>query len=208
MARLSHVANQTSPANHRNRTSVPLRKELNGLFRILSKLHVRAARAPLPSLATNITSDYIIDAITECDFTRRQARLVAQTIMNHLKTTKGQITAFRASPVFLLPSEHMTWPLVEWTEDGRDILTLFHFDGRGIEHGTYSWIMHSGTRKSKASAQWLNASVRWDIGKLGHLKLLFGVAQHVLDILEWPISDSLVLYAHLNPRDYSQEKFV
>ena len=87
---------------------------------------------------------------------------------------------------------------------------LFHFDGGGGKQGTYSWIMHSGTRKSarKASIQWLNASVRWDVGRLIHLKLLFGVAQHILDILEWPTSDSLVLYAHLTPRNRTQEEFV
>lgn len=182
----------------------PVRKELGELLVILSKLHTRAARTAIPSTTTNVTADYIVDTVTECGCPLPQARLIAQTITTHPETTKSRITALRASPVFRLPTTQQSWPLVEWTEDDRNGLALFHFDRGGTKHGTYSWIMHSGTRNS---VHWVNPLVKWDVGNLGHLKLLFEVAQHVLDILEWPITDSLVLYAHLTPREYSQEQY-
>ena len=193
----------------RNRHSI--RKEINKLLAILTKLHTRAARNPIPSSTTDIASESIVAAITESGFTPQQALLVSQTVTKHLETTNSRITAFRAAPVFLLPFEFPSWPLLEWKENDRDVLMLFHFDGGGgCKPGAYSWIMHSGTQKAarKASIQWLNASVRWDVGQLVHLKLLFEVAQHFLNILEWPTSDSLVLYAHLTPRNHTQEEFV
>jgi hypothetical protein len=139
-----------------------------------------------------------------------QAHLINQAIANHLETGKAHVIGLRVAPVFLLRSEFQSWPLVEWTEDHRDVLALFHFDHKDSKYRTYSWIMHSGTRTvgGKQGISWFNASVSWDVGNLGHLKLLFGVTQHLLDILEWPIAESVLLYAHCPSKDPSKDRFV
>jgi hypothetical protein len=138
-----------------------------------------------------------------------QAHLINQAIANHVKTEKAHVLGLRVAPVFFLRSEFQSWPLVEWTEDRRDVLALFHFDHKDSKYRTYSWIMHSGTRtESKQGVPWASASVSWDIGNLEHLKLLFRVAQNLLDILEWPIQESVLLYAHCPSKLLSEDRFV
>jgi hypothetical protein len=84
----------------------------------------------------------------------------------------------------------MSYPLVQWTEENRtEALAIFYFDdGDAPEQG--SWLMHSGKLEN---GLWKNAKLDWNVSDIEYLKRLFGVAQHLSELLEWPITDVLQL---------------
>lgn len=55
---------------------------------------------------------------------------------------------------------------------------------------------------------WRQSRIDWNVADIEHLKLLFGVAQHILGLLEWPIADALKLYRHINSSDHSISEYL
>ena len=99
--------------------------------------------------------------------------------------------------------------MLRWTEeDGTKTLAIFYFeDPDNPENG--SWLMHSGREIVMSDRQyWHQSRIDWNVADVEHLKLLFGVAQHMLGLLEWPIADVLRLYRHINSSDHSISEYL
>jgi len=99
--------------------------------------------------------------------------------------------------------------MLEWTEeDETKTLAIFHFeDPEKPEDG--SWLMHSGRDVVTTDRRyWQQSRIDWNVADVAHLKILFGVAQHMLGLLEWPIADALKLYRHIISNNNSISEYV
>jgi hypothetical protein len=130
----------------------------------------------------------------------------------HLQSTKAQMTALRATAAHPLVDDASSWPVVEWKEgDDIEVLAIFHVDEDVEEPESCSWVTHTGVgpcEDDKTERRWKKSSVAWNVGHLGHLKTLFGAAQHILSFLEWSVADAFVLYCQSDPKDCSAEEYL
>ena len=112
--------------------------------------------------------------------------------MAHLRLKSARITALRASVAYSLTDDELSWPVVEWNEeDGTENIAIFHVDQ--VEPEECSWMMHSGVGTSDHHF-WQSSRVDWNVSDIDDLKMLFGVTQRVLGILDWSTADALALY--------------
>jgi hypothetical protein len=141
--------------------------------------------------------------------TIRIASTIDNTLISYLRSRNSRLTTLRATQVHLFNDEENSYPLLEWTEeDGTTTLAVFHFeDPDKPEDG--SWLMHSGREVGTSDRRyWQQSRIDWNVADIEHLKLLFGVAQHMLGLLEWPIADALKLYRHINSNNHSISEYV
>ena len=126
----------------------------------------------------------------------RIASMIANSLVAYLDSRDSRITALRAVPAYLF-SDNQSWPIVEWKEQD-DIMriAIFHFDDIA-EPNEGSWLMHSGRRVEDNTIpekyRWQQSRIDWNVGETYHLKILFGVVQHMLGLLEMPNIDALEL---------------
>ena len=115
-------------------------------------------------------------------------------------------TRFRANAVYLFTNDEQSWPLLEWMEtDGTKAMAIFDLDDPD-DPMTYSWLIHSGIG-AEAHAPWTRTNITWNVADMSALKTLFGVAQHVLGILEWRTEDALKLYCQDHLEDQTPEEY-
>ena len=135
---------------------------------------------------------------------------IAKTLMSYVHSRNTRITALRATPVYLFNDEENSFPLVEWTEeDDTKSVAIFHFeDDEKPEEG--SWLMHSGrlVGKSKSPRRWKQSRIDWNVANIEHLKILFGVAQHMLGLLEWPPSEAFKIYCNMKSNTTSVTEYL
>ena len=80
----------------------------------------------------------------------------------------------------------------------------FHFENvNQPEDG--SWLMHSGIPYTTKQC-WRRSRLDWNVADITHLKILFGVAQHTLGVMEWPVEDTINLYSHISSQNYSSNE--
>ena len=145
----------------------------------------------IPTLSSNdvrIIAERILDS---CE-SERIASLIAHSLVDYLRVRQTQMTALKAAPAYLFTHEK-SWPMIEWTEcDDTKTIAIFHFEENEPEEG--SWLMHSGqivAFETPTTHRWQNSRIDWNVANVGHLKTLFGVAQHMLGLLEWPFANTL-----------------
>ena len=118
------------------------------------------------------------------------------------------MTGLRASIEASFTNEELTCPIVEWKEnDGTDIIALFQFD-EAFEPEECSWVMHLGVGRSNTTAEgalWQLSRIDWNVAKVSHLKTMFGIAHHILGVLQWPIADAYRLYGDGAADNHSEE---
>jgi hypothetical protein len=135
---------------------------------------------------------------------------IAQSLMSYVHSRNTRITALRATPVHLFNDEENSFPLLEWTEeDDTKSVAIFHFeDDEKLEEG--SWLMHSGrlVGEVKSTRRWKQSRIDWNVANIEHLKILFGVAQHMLGLLEWPSSEAFKIYCNMKSNTMSVTEYV
>ena len=100
--------------------------------------------------------------------------------------------------------------MVEWTEtDDTKNIVFFHFDDSD-DPGEGSWLMHSGRDESgdNESFVWAESRIDWNVSDVEHLKILFSVVQHVLNLLSWSASDILELYCGISLPNESATEYI
>ena len=121
------------------------------------------------------------------------------------------MTAFRATVVYPLINNENSWPVVEWKEDeDTEVIAIFHIQNEPDGVDACSWLMHSANgvhTEENATSRWKRSSIEWSVRQLGHLKTLFGAAQHVMGILEWSVADALPLYCQSRPENCSDGQY-
>lgn len=132
--------------------------------------------------------------------------MIAQSIMAYVQSRKSRITSMRATPVYLFNSEQTSWPMIEWTEiDNVWTLAIFHFENvNQPQEG--SWLMHSGIPYATKRC-WRRSRIDWNVADINHLKILFGVAQHALGVLEWQVEDVIELISQISSQNYSINEY-
>ena len=143
----------------------------------------------IPTLSSNdvrIIAERILDS---CE-SESIASLIAHSLVDYLRVRQTQMTALRAVPAYLF--NRKSWPMIEWTEcDETKTIAIFHFEENEPEEG--SWLMQSGqiVAFETTTHRLQKSRIAWNVANLGHLKTLFGVAQHMLGLLEWPFANTL-----------------
>jgi hypothetical protein len=175
---------------------------------IIAKFHYTVFQRPIPTLAENSDINSIWGIIYPACETEEIATMITLSIVRHLQACKEvRLTALRATPVYMFNNDEDSWPVVEWTQsDGISRLACFHFnDLDGPED--VSWVMHSGSSPSGAS-KWLNSCIDCNVADIEDLKTLFGIALHMLVVLEWPVEEAIKLYCEANTDNDSVEEYV
>lgn len=144
--------------------------------------------------------------ISTCCATARVACVIAQSLMTYVQSRKSQITSMRATPIYLFNDEQRSWPMIEWREkDNMWTLAIFHFENvNQPEDG--SWLMHSGIPYVTKQC-WRRSRIDWNVANVNHLKILFGLAQHALGLMEWPVEDAISLCNHISSQNCSINEY-
>lgn len=130
--------------------------------------------------------------------------------MAYVLSRNTQIIALRASTIYWFTDDDASWTVIEWVEEG-DIrsLAIFHFeDVDELEQG--SWLMHSGIQavSTTENKNWKNSRIDWNVADVSHLKILFGVVQHIADILQWSVEDAMKLYCKQETEEVSDPEYI
>ena len=184
----------TDGCTHRENCAAIIRQDFRGHTLMLQHFHgkIFQTSAVIPTVLTN---DPIIikERILESCGNERIASLIANSLLDYFQVRDPQITALRAIMGCLI-NDDKSWPIIEWTEsDNTKSIAIFHFELEEPEEG--SWLMHSGqiavASENAAKYRWKKSRIDWNVAKVGHLKTLFGVAQNMLGLLEWPFGNSI-----------------
>lgn len=137
--------------------------------------------------------------------------MITLSLTAYTLSRDSRITALRASTIFWFGDDDASWTVIEWVEDnGTRSLAIFHF-GEPNELGQGSWLMHSGLSVSDGILEkpcWENSRIDWDVADVNHLKILFGVAQHVAGMLDWSVGDAMKLYCERNSEEESTSEYI
>ena len=169
---------------------------------MFKRFHQTLSHRSFPKLS----ADYDVGIITRiilasCETTMRIASLIANSLIAYLDSRDTRITALRARAAYLF-SDNQSWPIVEWKEQD-DIMTIaiFHFDDIA-EPDEGSWLMHSGRcvadNTMPEKYRWQQSRIDWNVAEIYHLKILFGVLQHMLGLLEMSAIDAFELIRDIN----------
>lgn len=133
--------------------------------------------------------------------------MITLSIVQHLQASReSRLTALRATPVYMFNNNEDSWPVVEWIQsDGVSRLAFFHFDD--LDGSECSWVMHSGSSPSGES-KWLNSRIDCNVADVEDLKTLFGLALHMLVVLERPVEDAMKPYREANADNDSVEEYI
>ena len=177
---------------------------------VIREMHHRISRRTILPLCDAALSSTIVPIIEAACSTMRITVTIAEALMSYVHSRNTRITALRATPVYLFNDEENSFPLVEWTEeDDTKSVAIFHFeDEEKPEEG--SWLMHSGrlVGKFKSARRWKQSRLDWNVANIEHLKILFGVAQHMLGLLEWPPSEAFKIYCNMKSSTTSVTEYL
>lgn len=175
---------------------------------VLEELHYKTSRRPIAELCENVLAKLVPIISVACS-TIKVAGTIAHTLISYVHSRNSRITELRATPVRLFNDEEKSWPMVEWTEEDKTkSLAIFHFHNvNKPEEG--SWVMHSGRQVSVYDRRcWKQSRIDWNVADIEHLKILFGVAQHMLGLLEWPIAEALKICENINSNSTSITEYI
>jgi hypothetical protein len=170
----------------------------------VQQLHQKLSYQPIPSLSNELNSEEHVEMqIVSCCASLRTGLAVTEELFRYLKSKEVQITGLRTT-VFYRLNDDWPIPVIEWTENDREVLALFTVDE---ESGVCSSLVHygSGRLDSTSAQRWENSAVTWGAVDTDHLKTLFSAAQSLLGVLEWSVDDILNLYCKSDPSDASKE---
>jgi hypothetical protein len=109
-----------------------------------------------------------------------------------------------------LDPDDFFWVVLEWREgESTDVLAIFHIEDEDDSDLCNSLLHYGfGGKSDESSARsWIRTSISWTVTGLGYLKTLFGAAQHILGILDMPVTDAMALYCESTPHDSSDERY-
>jgi hypothetical protein len=137
--------------------------------------------------------------------------MIARAVFDFLQSRDARMVAFRISVERLFMNEDVECPILEWKEsDGTEIVSLFHFHD-AFEPEECSWAMHLGVGRNDTNPNgpfWQSSRVDFNVSQLSHLKILFGLAQHILGVLQWPSADARRLYGDSVSTQDSEEEYL
>ena len=199
-----------TPVRYPSTFATTIRHELKGPANVMTRLHNRTAQKPIPALRNDFTFRLVLQTIGACCATIPIAFLVTRAVIMHIQQSNARMTALRATAVHPLVNDTSSWQVVEWKEgDDTEVIAVFHVDEDVKEPESCSWVSHTGVgicEDDKSGKRWRKSSISWSVGHLGHLKILFGAAQHVLGVLEWSVADAVVLYCQTDPKECSNKE--
>lgn len=183
-----------------------VREGLKGHAHSLQQLHTRLTERPISKFTSEPDLNVFVMMISTCCATARVACVIAQSLMTYVQSRKSQITSMRATPIYLFNDEQRSWPMIEWREkDNMWTLAIFHFENvNQPEDG--SWLMHSGIPYVTKQC-WRRSRIDWNVANVNHLKILFGLAQHALGLMEWPVEDAISLCNHISSQNCSINEY-
>ena len=176
---------------------------------MLARFHHRVSKNTLPEVPLKYDLAFIIQTIASTCLPLRLASVIARAIAQFLQSRNARMVRLRASIEKSFTNEDSECPIVQWNEaDGTDIIALFHFD-EAYEPEECSWAMHLGVGRlslpNTRGRLWQSSRVDWNVAKVPHLKTIFGIAQHILGVLQWPTADALRIYGNSASENNSDE---
>jgi hypothetical protein len=185
--------------------------ELKQQADMLARFHHRVSKTPLPEIPLKYDFALIFQTISTCLLPLRIASIIARALFAFLQSRDARMISLRISVEKLFMNEDVECPILEWKEsDGTEIVSLFYFDDE-VELKECSWVMHLGVGRNDTGSNcplWQSSRVDWNVSQVSHLKILFGLAQHILGVLQWPIADARRLYGYSVSNQDSEEEYV
>ena len=194
---------------HPGRSEATLRAGLRPFADMVEEVHHRASQLPISESPGGCSAETITKTILESCNSLQVSSMIVNSITAYETSRKTRIVALRASEVYLFRNDEDSWTVVEWVEeDHLKCLAIFHFDPmEGPADG--SWLMHSGYSKSdhpEWEPLWKDSRIDYNVARIAHLKILFGIGQHLLGILCWAIADAITLYCEQDLHNVSREE--
>jgi hypothetical protein len=165
--------------------------DLLSLEETVHRLHLIFREIDLPALPDYCSTFDLISAVTGPTL----AHSINKTLHDHLNLQQCQIVAFRSWVAYPFANEDQFWPLLEWRHvDGTQALAVFELDGDDTDLCNY--IVHFRFEEGNKMRQDgpIKSSLAWNVSEISQLKSLFKAVQHVLGLLELPVSDRKELY--------------
>jgi hypothetical protein len=159
---------------------------------MLQQFRRRTAPRSLPAFhAKPSDSTAIEERISPACATRRISSSITLLLVDYMISKESLFTGLRATRTVVFRNE-LSWTIVEWIErDGTSAMVIFHFDGTEQKQG--SWLMHRGMLPcdgeddaNKWRLPWEGEQVSWNVGEISHLKIMFGVIQYTLGMMDLP----------------------
>jgi hypothetical protein len=197
----------SSPLRH---AAATIRHGLAPHAQMFEWLHYKVSRRPIPHFPGKYSASVVLQRISDGCGTPEIASLITRSLMAYILSRDTQIKALRATTIYWFTDDHTYWTVVEWVEDD-DVkgLAIFHFEDLH-ELGQGSWLMHSGLEVADTTENkyWENSRIDWNVANVGHLKILFGVAQHIVGMLGWSVEDAMKLYCKNETEEVSVSEYV
>jgi len=192
-----------------NESDAALREGLRHFANVMEELHYRVSQRPIPKCPGGCNAETITTKIAESCNSVRVSSVIADSITAYETSRRARIVALRASEVYIFSNDDDSWTVVEWIEeDSLKCVAIFHFDPTA-EPEDGSWLMHSGYNQmadAESTHSWKESRVDYNVAKIAHLKILFGIAQHILGVLQWAIADAVTLYCKQDLNKVSNEE--
>ena len=192
-----------------NESDAALREGLRPFANVMEEVHYRVSQRPIPTSPGGCSAETITKKIAESCTSVRASSVIADSITAYGTSRRTEIVALRASEVYLFSNDDDSWTVVEWIEQDRlKCVAIFHFD-HSAEQADGSWLMHSGYNElahTEPARLWKESRVDYNVAEIAHLKILFGIAQHVLGVLQWALADAVTLYCEQDLSEVSKEE--
>ena len=169
-------------------------------FSTLEALHrYYASQRGVPTYARDCTISDIHGTIEDACATSGVSVCLAALLVARLNSRGTRLVALRATAARYFTNDFV-WTIVEWVEsDGLTALAIFHFDNPE-QFADGSWVMHhaQGYRQSGTCAfsEWTSGTISWDVTQIGHLKMMFCIAEHMLRITQWPPNIAMAVFSN------------
>jgi hypothetical protein len=177
---------------------------------MMEEVHYRVSQRPIPTSPGGCSAETITKKIAESCTSVRASSVIADSITAYETSRRTEIVALRASEVYLFSNDEDSWTVIEWIEQDRlKCVAIFHFD-HTAEPADGSWLMHSGYNElahTESARLWKESRVDYNVAEIAHLKILFGIAQHVLGVLQWAIADAVTLYCEQDLSKVSNDEY-
>lgn len=98
----------------------------------------------------------------------------------------------------------LSWPVVKWTEGGKEALAIFKvIPGNPI----YSTLIHYGVKSEQSvAAMWSNPSLLWMVWDLEDIRDLLGAANQALSVMDLS-PEKLELFVDRNRKECSDQEY-
>ena len=158
------------------------------------------SRRPLRKRDPIDSENLILQAIRGSCMKVSMAAFIAESLSMHLHSKGTQLTAVRATPLYLLSEDEKSYPVIEWIEsdDSYNIIIFYIENQVECVECQASWLMHSII---KTAGEQEKSRLNWSVPHISQISRLFGLAHHFFGVLQWSEEDKLVLYCHQNIED-------